>query len=108
VVKLVYGDDHRDVILVRITGEDLGSNLDTLLGVYDEDGALDYLESRKCTAAEIIGTGGVNEIDLGSAKLRVKGSCVYGLEVCLLELGVVGDGVLILNGSTAVDNFAFE
>ena len=108
VIQLVHGDDHGLAVLVRIAGEDGGADLDARRAVHHHDRALDNLESGKGTAAEVIGTRRIDEVDLAAVELAVKGSRVDGLLVGLFELGVVGDRVLLFDTATAVDYFALE
>ena len=105
-VELVDGDDDRHLVLVGVAGEDLGTDLDTGGAVDHEDRTLDNLESGKGTAAEVIGTGRVNEIDLVVLELGVERSRIDGLLVGLFELGVVGNRVLLFDTAAAVNYFA--
>ncbi len=107
VVQLVHGDDHGLVVLVRVAGEDGRSHLHAGGAVHHQDRTLDNLESGKGTAAEVIGTRRVDEVDLAAVELAVQGSGVDGLLVGLFELGVVGNRVLLLDTATAVDDLAF-
>ena len=63
-VKLIDRNDHRDLVLVGVAGENLRSHLDALLGVYDEDCAFAYLERRDSAAAEVIGTRRIDDVEL--------------------------------------------
>ena len=107
-VELVDCDDHRDIILVGVAGEEGRTDLDAGRAVHHHDGGVDNLEGGKGTAGEIIRSRSIDEVDLGVVDLCVQGRRVDGLLVGLLELGVVGDGVLVLNGAPAVNDFAFE
>ena len=107
-VELVDRDDHRLAVLFRIAGENRRTDLHASRSVHHEDGTLDNLEGGKGTAAEIVRTGSVNDIDLAVLELCIERGGIDGFLVRLLELRIVGNGVLVFNGSTAVDHFAFE
>ena len=85
----------------------LRADLDTLLGVDDEDAALADAERGIRTADEIVGARSVDEVDLRTLELGVQRSRIDGALVQLLELIVVRNGVLVFDGAAAVDDLAF-
>ena len=108
VVHLVHRNDHGNAILLGIAAVDLGAHLNTLLGVHGEDTGLANLEGSEGAAAEVVGTGGVDDVDLGACELGVKRSGADGLLVGLLVIGVVGNRVLVFHGAATVDYLALE
>ena len=106
-IQLVDGDEHREVVLLGAADEVLRADLDALLGVDHEDAALADTESRIGAADEVVGTGGVDEVDLRALELGVQRGRIDGTLVQLFELIVVGNGVLVLDGAAAVDDLAF-
>ena len=108
VIHLVHGDDHRNAILVCITGEQGGSHLDAGGAVHHHHGRFDHLEGTQGTSGEIVGTRRVDDVDLGAVQLCIERSGVDGFLVGLLELGVIGDGVLVFYATAAVDDLPFK
>ena len=94
--------------LVCIAKGIAGSDLDALLGVDYEDTILADAEACVCAADEIIGTGGVENVDFLALELGVHGSRIDRPLVELLEFVEIGDGVLVLNGTAPVDNFSLK
>ena len=84
------------------------AHLNALSAVHEEDSGLADLECLYCAADEIVGAGSVDDVELGVLELCIESGSENGLLVGLLELGVVGDGVLVFHGATAVDDLAFE
>ena len=106
-VELVDGEDERKVGVGSVAGKYLGSYLDALLSVHNENSVFAYLECRECATAEIICARSVDYVDLLSVELGVKRSSVNGSLVEFLDLYIVGNGVLVLNGAPSVNDLAF-
>ena len=68
-VKLVHSHDHRLIVLVSIAGENLRSNLNSLLGIDGEDSGLADFECGNRTTAEVVGTRSVDDVELGVHEL---------------------------------------
>ena len=96
-VELVHGDDHRELDLLGAADESFRSDLDSLLGVHHENTALADLECGVCAADEVVGAGGVDEVDLLAHKLCIERCGVDGTLVELFKLVVVGHGVFVFN-----------
>ena len=75
--------------------------------VHDHDRGLDHLEGAQGTAGEIVGSRGIDEVDLAAAEFGVQRSRIDGLLVGLLEFGVVGDGVLVFDAAATVNHLSF-
>ena len=107
-IELVDGAQKRNVVGLGIALINLGTHLDTLLGVDHQDTGLANLERGDGTSDEIVGTRRVDDIELGVHEFRIQWSGIDGTLVKLLDLCVVGHGVLAFNGTFAVDDFALE
>ena len=107
-VELVDGDYQRQLLAVSQAQEVLRADLDALLGVDHEHAALADPEGCIGAADEVVGTRGVDDIDLGVHELGVQRRRVDGALVELLEFVVVGDGVLVLDGTSAVNHLALK
>ena len=108
VVELVDCENEGNVVFGCLTGKYLCAHLDALRAVDEQDTCLADLEGLHCTSDEIVGTGSVDDVELGVHEFGIEGRSEDGLLVGLFELGVVGDCVLVFNGTTAVDDLAFE
>ena len=107
VVELVHGDYGGNAVLLGIAGEYFGAHFHTLLCVHYEDTGFANLEGRNRTAAEIIGAGSVDDVDLGVLELRIERSGVDGFLVGLLVFGVVRNCVLLFDRASSVDDLSF-
>ena len=107
-VQLVYSYDHRQLLGLGPAHEALGADFHALLGVDYQDAALAHAESRISTADEIVGTGGVDDVDFAACELCVERSRINGTLVDFLKLVAVGQGVLVFDGAHSGDNFALE
>ncbi len=108
VVQLVHGDNHRNAVLVCITGEQGGTHLNAGRGVHHHDGGVHNLKGGKSTSGKIVGTGSIDKVDLATVELCVQRGGVDGLLVGLLELGIIGHGVLFFHATAAVNHFSLE
>ncbi len=71
-VKLVDAEDYRHIVLVRIAGENLGSDLNALLRVGNQNGRVAHPECRDRSSDEIVRAGSVDDVELRVHELCVE------------------------------------
>ena len=107
-IELVDGYYKGYLMLRRKAQEIVGADLDAVLCVEHKHAAVAHGECGICPAHEVVGAGSVDEIDLCAHEFRIQRSRVNRSLVDLLELVIVGYGVLLLHGASPVDDLALE
>ena len=107
-VELVDGDDHRFLAVLGIAAVDLGAHLDALACVDQHDGRFADIEAEHDAFHEIVGARCVDHIQFMVFELCIQRSGIDGTLVELFNFRVVGNRVLALDGTAAVNDFAFE
>ena len=107
-IQLVYSDNDWFAGFLCLTDEKLGSNLNALGCVNQNDAAVANCKGRINSTDKVIGTRSVYDVELGVEILRVKESGVNRSLINLLYLGVVTHCVFGLDRATAVDDLALE
>ena len=73
-IELIDSHHKRELLLGSEADDVLSADLDSLLGIHHKNTGLAHLEGGVSTSDEVIGTGSVDDIYLGSEELSIKGS----------------------------------
>ena len=105
-VHLVHEAEARDVVLVGLPPDGFGLGLDALLGVEDDDSAVEHAQAAFNLGGEIDVAGGVDQVDAAVAPVEGDGGGV-DRDAALLLLDVeVGDGGAVVDVAHLVDRAA--
>ena len=108
VVELVDDEHHGDVHSLRVTPLDLGTHVHAVLAVDHHQSGVHHAHCTDGLANEIIKTRAIHHIDLASLIFSIHHRALDGLLSFQLDFAIVGNGVLVLYGTSSADDTAVK